>query len=665
MTNALDRLAAERAAESTGQDSGFVLPARVSPMQEMLTRLGLTQDQLRDQIKDQDEAGRLKKRKRPTSVPDTNELRRIAFLPRRSQLTGDSAAQLTAQYTQSLRRVGGRQELRTIQAIALHELRLLGGLFAMIRVGGGKTLITWLAPTICNARRPLVIVPAALVSKTRRDFKLYAQHWIGPDPDSVRVESYEYISMSGGVQLDDKGRQISPGFLSTYQPDLLIMDEVQKVFSHSAAVTARFKRYMRDYPGTKVVALTGTITKRSLRDYAHILHWCLPRYCPLPMLWEHVKDEENDYGRQNTLDLWADALDEKVSEMRRLAPGALVRLASEEAQKLVSYGAAAEIIVARKAYQSRLVETPGVISSEDSELPVGIKIREWAPDSRDSNLDQHFRQLRDKGVTPAGLVCPDPMAIWRCARELGLGFFYRWNPPGPEDWMAARRDWAVWCRELLKTNKRGLETEAQMASAVEREIYPGKPILDAWRALRPTFEPETEAVWVSTEALDAAHRWALEGPGIIWVEHVEFALVLAKRTGLSYYGRGGLDQNDRMIEDHDPSLPCIAGIQANHYGRNLQAWNRNLIMATPTTGLMWEQLMGRTHRDGQTRDVVVDVWLGCREHAAGYWQALADSQYVCDTTGQRYKILFAESKIDPMQEVEDRTGARWEPNNSS
>jgi hypothetical protein len=38
-------------------------------------------------------------------------------------------------------------------------------------------------------------------------------------------------------------------------------------------------------------------------------------------------------------------------------------------------------------------------------------------------------------------------------------------------------------------------------------------------------------------------------------------------------------------------------------------FNSNLISAPPTSGVEWEQLLGRTHRQGQLSDrVTADVW---------------------------------------------------------
>lgn len=657
--NALERLIAERGPSAPAAPS---VPAPRA-MDLILARVGLSAEAFAAEVQAEAEQGA--GRKRPIAVPESPELLRIVTLPRRPLYTRDQLEALAEAYTNALKTPHGTMRLRPLQALALHELRERGGVFAPMRVGSGKTLVSWLALIVTGAKRPLLLVPAALRDKTRRDFRVLAQHWIGPPPDSVRVESYEYVSgRSGRVELGDKGERLSAGFLDKYEPDLLILDEVQKVSRPTAAVTKRVKRFMKEHPGTRVCALSGTITKRSLRDYAHVLSWCLPENCPLPLKWEFFG---KDFGKHDTLGLWADALDEKVNPMRRLEPGALLNLAPEETRSQAYYGAESAIRVARQAYRSRLIETPGVVASQEVELAVSLSIRELLqPDGapagaadESEGLTEAWAGLRERGETPDGSVLADAIQVWMAARQLGLGFFYRWNPAPPEPWRIARKTWASLCRYLVKENKRGLDTEAQIAQAVDRGIYPGKEVLEEWRAQRPTFEPKTEAVWLSTAALDAAARWAQGGPGLIWVEHVEFALALARRTGLRYYGRGGVDELGRPVEQHDPKVPCIVGIQANSAGRNLQAWNRNLIMCPPTNNLTWEQLLGRTHRDGQLLDVTADLWIGCQEHAGGFWQGVQDAQYVADSTGQVQKLCSALVEVPELAEVESRPGARW------
>ena len=89
------------------------------------------------------------------------------MIPRRTPLSPDEEAEQIDLLTNHLRTPGGTMRLRPVQAQALYEMHDYGGLFGPIRVSGGKTLITLLAALVLEAQRPMLIVPAALIEKTR------------------------------------------------------------------------------------------------------------------------------------------------------------------------------------------------------------------------------------------------------------------------------------------------------------------------------------------------------------------------------------------------------------------------------------------------------------------------------------------------------------------
>src|SRR5690606_21047979 len=166
-----------------------------------------------------------------------------------------------------------------------------------------------------------------------------------------------------------------------------------------------------------------------------------------------------------------------------------------------------------------------------------------------------------------------------------------------------------------------------------------------------SFRPQTVAVWLDEGALEAAATWGSSSrhgsrAGIIWTEHTAFAEKLAQRTGWAYYGQQGLDARGRAIEADSGAEAIVASIASNAEGRNLQAWARNLVTSPPASGSTWEQLLGRTHRDGQEADeVTVDVFFTCREHVQAMHQARADARYIELSTGQAQKLSYADIDI--------------------
>ena len=70
---------------------------------------------------------------------NTSEFRRIISLPRRQWTDGAEA--LAEELTAELKTPGGEMSLWPIQATALAELVLFGGIFAPIRVGRGNRIV--------------------------------------------------------------------------------------------------------------------------------------------------------------------------------------------------------------------------------------------------------------------------------------------------------------------------------------------------------------------------------------------------------------------------------------------------------------------------------------------------------------------------------------------
>lgn len=555
-----------------------------------------------------------------------DELRRIERLPRRvwSQPEIDEAVETL---TEMLRTPNGTQRLREIQAIALHEIATLGGMAGPIPVGKGKTLLSFLAPIVADAKRPLLVIPAKLVDKTKRAMKEAVQHW---QIQELPIMTYEWL-----------GRVQAASALEDMQPDMVVCDESHRLKNKRAAVTRRFVRYFKQNPTTKFVPMSGTFTKRSLLDYAHLLLWSLGEdNTPLP----------NNYS---DLELWSDALDERKGQMRRADPGGLRVLCNQE-----EYDAweSDPREYARRAFRRRLIETPGVVTTQDVSVAASINISIVEP-VECADVNDAFKTLRTKWETPDGHPFADAIALFRHARELALGFYYVWDPRPPRDWLDARRTWCAYARNIL-SNSRTIDSEAQVKDLVEARG--GAPELTRWLAIKDTFEPHTVPVWLDHSSLEIARRWLEDEEGLVWTEHVHFAQKLSELSGIPYFGRLGRDAKGRPIELYDPGGPAILSMRSNNEGRNLQAWSKNMIISPPANGQEWEQIIGRTHRDGQEADEVsFDVACFCFEHIEAFWQAMRDAAYVHTCTGAPQKLLLADHNFPTEASLMFHRCRRW------
>ena len=705
-------------------------------------------------------------------VPRTAETKRIAALPRRTWSDAD-AARLADMLTKELKTPGGTMKLRSVQAIALFEAMECGGLFGPIRVGAGKSLITAVLPAVLEARRPVLLIPAALIEKTGRDFKALREHWkiatnlqlisyeslglvqsaekleyIRPDlvvadecfvaGTPIRtargVRAIETICVGDLVETTEGFQEVrdawsrgsedlyeisigtnsyactgSHPFLTTggWRParELEAGNEVvrnvqETLFSEArvarvtsvkrrrpdeagyrarvynlsvagpenyvlgggevvhnchmlknrrAGRTRRVMRFMREYPETRFVGVSGTVMKGSLQDFAHLLRWALKGASPIPLTDEEVK-------------AWADAIDEKVNPLGRRRPGALLNLGP-------SSPAADGVTRARRVFQSRLLETKGVVASSRTDgvtCSLRVSALEYQPAPiTEQHVGNMLHGLQENGVytilpwtTPDGWTFSQAIELRMYLRQLALGFHSVWDPRPPSEWISARRGWAVFVRETL-ANSRTLDTELQVANAVDvgRFGEQAQEILGAWRVARDTFKIQPKDVWHDDSALQACVRWMEHEKGIVWCEHRFFARRLAQISGHTYYGANGMTDGGQSITDVKAGKAIIASVQANGTGRNLQMFSSNLITSCPPGAQTAEQLIGRTHRDGQEADTVtVDILIGCREHYDSFQRALDGARAAADTLGHMQKLLVSDVC---MPDISSRRGPLW------
>lgn len=569
-------------------------------------------------------------------VRKTPELARIAQLPRRDPASPEWDS-LVDEMSDLLRRPDARNpdvKLRRVQALALHDIGVYGGGVCAVEVGGGKTLTSLLAPYVLESKRPLLLLPAGLIKKTEDDRAELARDWL--IPNHIRLFSYEML-----------GTKQAAAELDVYQPDAILADEAHFLKHLTAARTKRVARYMAAHSSTAFVAFTGTLMSRSLLEFGHILRWALKAGVPVP-------------ATDGELEEWAAAIDDKVEELDRYDAGALLELADA-----MGIPAGEDVSRARQGFQRRLVETPGIVTTTgldaDQRVPASIYVRavtyDLAPD-----VDEHFRALREDMIMPDGRELFEPIEVWQHARQLALGLVYVWNPWPPDEWRLARKAWHAYVRNVLARSDY-LDSPAQVEEAVlAGRLTSGRPMLEAWRAIAPTFTPNVEPRWYDDGALRKCLEW-MKRPGIVWTEHSFFARRLAALAKTNYYGRKGLAADGSALRDAPTDRAIVVSADANRAGHNLQHWARNLIVSPVEISEYWQQLIGRTHRSGQRADVVeVDVFLGCLEHVKAWRGARAGARAVRETTGAEQKLLLADVVSWPSDEEIGRwRGARWRP----
>lgn len=576
-------------------------------------------------------------------VSRTPELLRILTLPTR-RWEDVATPEACALLTKHLRTFSGTMSLFPVQCAALIELHDFGGVLLQAGVGQGKTLISALAATVVKAKRPLLVVPANLRDKTKRDFRALAQHWkVSP----IQIESYQALGRAEGSEILEK-----------LQPDLLILDECHNAKNPSAACVRRIRRYIKsrreaEAAGTGehlyVIDMSGTLGKRSILDFEHLARWAQPTRCPFPE------------GR-NELKMWSLAVDEKVSDRARVEAGSLLMFGGEGDDELTQ---------ARTGLQKRIFSTPGFIATTRNDVPDCSLIVECHPIDLSAEVQAAYEQIRHY-LTPCGLDIATGIERWRHARELATDFYYRFKVQPPVSWLASRRRYFQSVRHVVAYGMRSEIDSEKQAREYIRAMGSGQHFeaLARWEEIEPTFELETEPVWCADHCLRFVERWAERltkrgETGLIWTEWPIVGLRLAKSLGCAYYGQDGRRKDGRQIDDgiETGKTFAVASIKANREGRNLQEiWARALVTSAPPTGTDVEQMIGRIHRRGQLADeVVFDFMIACEAQWSGFVQSMRDANFHNQTLGSDMKMREGAKSVDLIVPEFDMSTSAWKP----
>ena len=563
------------------------------------------------------------------------ETQRIAQLPR-TDYTG-------VDLTDMLKAPDGQMALRPLQSAALYALRDAGGLVAPIGVGHGKTLIGLLAgkalslpasawPVEVPHSRPvdrvLYLTNAGCVNQTRRAVIEMAAHW--ELPPNITVRSYSELSQPTASAALAEWIGWPP------ERALVVLDEAHKLKRPEAARTKRFLRAWKALKGVRYIVTSGTLISRSLKDAATLSAVALRDRSPLPRSTSHLQ-------------AWCDWIDDRgipnAGSWGTLRP--LLDFAGPNAALLPAQQRA------RRAFSERLRRCPGVVASAEGALDLSLQIRRLRDPAPPTEVLGAMRTVEELGARPDGEVFEDDLSESRTLRQLASGFWYRWDwgEEGPDlEWMDARREWHRQLRAELRTNSREHydsallvtnELDRRMARG-ERTGEMGRALVE-WREqrLRRPDPPPTVPVWVSDFLMRDAAAWLAGGRGrLLWYESRAVADAL-ETLGCTVVRAG----DDPPLEgDQSVALSVLS----HTVGLNLTNWSSNLIIECPSSGEMWEQLLGRTHRPpppGKTRDVeevTADVYTHCAVMSEAFRGARTNARMLEQTTGATQKLCYAD-----------------------
>lgn len=483
------------------------------------------------------------------------------------------------------------------------------GLAAIVGVGHGKTLVGMLAPRVAPASAPLWVTRASLRAQFVDDLARYRA--MGFD---VRAEwrtlTYETLSSPDSADV-----------LDAIRPDLVVLDEAHILGSVRSARFRRFARYLETHLDTRVVALSGTITTRSVRQIAPILSIAVRDLSPLP--------------RDTTIERWAAVLD--VGGTPEAADLDTIRPVVEAFGPRPWFGGKD---AAREAIGRRIASAPGVVVEQGLSADVSLGIRRWDPGAPEV-VHAALALLDSTWETPDGLELVSATDYSRHARTLSLGFWYRFVPGTVDpNWDAARRMWDRAVRRLVEYARRFDSRALVERAARDRRL--DRVTLAAWDAWVPYSRwdpPPTEAVWipggveyVRDTVADFLRAGRKPDRSVVWYRSRALEPVL-EGVVEAVHGQGSAAPTARTV---------ATSAHVHGEGWNGQAYRRVLYLEpTPGAGT-WEQTLGRQHRAGQIDDVEAWVLQATDPQRDALRRAIAAAEYVEQTTGIPQRLLSAD-----------------------
>lgn len=477
--------------------------------------------------------------------------------------------------------------------------------------------------------------------------------------------------------------------LHDIRPEIIIADEAHNLRHVGSARTKRVMSFIEQYH-PEFVILSGTITKKSIKDYAHLIKPALKKNSPLP-LSAHIAND------------WAALIDAKASTGDYTPPpagtGPLLPLVQWARRNFPEPDPnhpiyTEDVFGFRRAFQARLTTAPGVVSAGDTDIGVSLVIcprpvENYKETPGFDKLEYLADQVQEMWLTPNGDELNHQLEIYKWLKELyGGGFYNQLTWPTPEAYAAKHKktvDEATdllekaktqhkWHNEYNKKLHKWLETKSKpnldtpwlvgMDMVRNKQVNVGHELYEAWKVQKDLwFEgiPERDklAVRVCSYKIDAMVKWVLgqqqefKGRGaIIWVDHIEvglWATEALQAAGVeAVHCPAGNRYNELICSIGDPNRDgkgdkvVVASYHAHGTGKNLQVFEHQYFLEWPRDAGDAEQTIGRTHRSGQQADELY-VYLNPTTlfDEMCFAACINDSLYMHQSTGDRKKLIYA------------------------
>lgn len=528
------------------------------------------------------------------------------------------------------------------QTNALVSYMRTGGFWGWIAVGFGKTAISIAIPNIMYSkglRKILLSIPPnvadQLIKTDLPDLRTQIAvnlpiHILAGKSKAARLKVSKATSGLFIVAHSQWSSEDTYDWLENIQPEGIIFDEAHCISSYDSARTKRVREYMGQCPETEFVALSGTMGKKGMMDYYHLLKWCLKDKIPAPETASEAK-------------LWAAVLDSTFVEytsnktLEPILSWAKKKWPEEEwkTNSIASY---------RKAYKRRMNTTLGIMASDEDQLGVSIyfdnhPVEDYTEVEGWTKLKQLMDYVDDPAISPSGDEINHAIHKFRFYYELSAGFYNKliWSEPEKlassrgiskdeakdlleraQEYQSFKNEYNAILRKWLKDySKPGLDTPMIVGLDMSRNGADnvGSNLYEAWVIQKNACTddlPERERFpeRVCPYKVDHATAWALslkKGEGsITWYYNTAMGNWIFEK-----YQEAGLDPlmcasgptgKKRISDKKNHQRHLVVSMEAYYQGLNLQTVRNSHFLQFSRSAHKIEQQIGRNHRTGSPYD---------------------------------------------------------------
>lgn len=484
-------------------------------------------------------------------------------------------------------------------------------------------------------------------------------------------------------------------------PTLVILDEAHNLARHSTARTKRWASVMNTIDKgladgkfgaevkakrLEVIAVSGTITKKSVQDYSHLCKRALHELAPVPLKESAIRSLGQVLDAENAA---ASLTDLDRARMLRILEWAKTNGKDpyEDANKRGIRLTFQEAV--REAFQHRLRTSAGVVATGDTGVGCSL-ILSWSEPPRPKTPEsEKMADMMTKVAvdykTPDGDAIDFGMHTFKWLWELTSGFYNSLVWPTVEEMKAEcvskgkaitdleaqtliegakahnalRQEYHKLLRHWLDNRHvPGCDSPMLVAQEITRQLD-GKPakhaiasdLVEAYRKQKAAWyddlpERRSIPVRVCDYKILAAVEWCRQhapqnkGPGgFVWFHHPCIGKWLSE-----YLTKAGIQHTCAFAGQNE--APFKEGLVLTSYahstGKNLQHQSRNLILELRRESAIMEQMLARTHRSGQLADDVrADIFVSNGFDLALFGSILRDADYIQSTMGTPQRLCYA------------------------